>query len=141
MEILVSADVELAAIADLSTGLPLHGWPGLTLAANRVGTKIPSGSPESFVRLRALGGVNRDLIADAATLVVEGYHQKEGKARELCAMSTALLEAAGRAGVLGGLTCYGVSVAALPGNLPDPNVPDRFRFTSTISVSLRKLTA
>ena len=35
------------------------------------------------------------------------------------------LQAAGRAGSVGGVTCYGVRAASLPANLPDPNVPDR----------------
>lgn len=140
-ELPVTPDSEAAVLAELSSVLPLKGWPGLTTAAQRVGTKIPAGNtkPESFVRVLALGGLGRDLVADSPTLVVEGWHKSEGKAFDLCALSVAILEAAGRAGSLGGVTCYGVDVSGLPGNLPHPTVPDRFRYTATLSVHLRKV--
>lgn len=139
-ELLVTPDSEVAVLNELSAVLPLKGWLGLTMAAGLVGTKIPAATtkPEAFVRVLALGGLGRDLVADTPTLVVEGWHKSEGKARDLCALSVAIVEAAGRAGVLGGVTCYGVEVAGLPGNLPHPGVPDRFRFTATLSVALRK---
>ena len=140
MEVLIPADVESAALAELSAKLGVHGWPGLTAANGRVGTKLPTGltKPESFVRLYTVGGGSRDLVSDSPTLVVEGWHSKEQGARDLCAMSVALIESAGRAGSLGGVTCYGVAVASLPANLPYPSMPDRFRFTATLSVSLRR---
>lgn len=139
MEVLLPVDAESAVIAELSATLPLRGWPGLTVANSRVGTKIPGGSkPESFVRVYSVGGLSRDFVSDSPTLVVEGYHRREQGAFDLCALSVALLEAAGRTGSVGGETCYSVSVAAMPGNLPDPNVPDRFRFTSTVSLGLRR---
>lgn len=139
MEVLLPVDVEAAVIAELSAALPLRGWPGLTVAESRVGTKIPGGSkPESFVRVYSVGGLSRDLVSDSPTLVVEGYHRREQGAFDLCSMSVALLEAAGRAGRVGVETCYGVTVAGLPGNLPDPNVPDMYRFTSTVALDLRR---
>lgn len=139
-ELLVTPDSELAVLAELSTVLPANGWPGMTMAAGLVGTKIPSGSskPAAFVRVLTVGGLGRDLVTDTPTLVVEGWHESEAKARDLCALSVAILEAAGRAGSLGGVTCYGVEVSGLPGNLPHPGVPDRFRYTATLSVALRK---
>lgn len=140
MEVLIAADVETAILIELSSKLPGYGWPGFTTAGGKVGTRIPGAPyPDGFIRVVAVGGFSRDLVSDSPTVVVEAFHKGEQEARDLCALSVGILEAAGRAGDLGSATTYGVSAASLPGNLPDPGVPDRFRFTATVSVTLRKL--
>ena len=142
MEILVPADVEVAALTELSNGLPTVGFPGITTPAGALGTKLPTVSPKpaEFGRLFTSGGIPRDLVTDSPTLVVEGYALKEQRARDLCALMVGVIEAAGRAGSLGGVTCYLARALSLPGNLPHPQLPGHFRFTAMISVDLRRST-
>lgn len=139
VEILVSADPEKAILAELSAGFPVHGFPGLTTALKTVGTKIPTAKPkpDDFVRVVAVGGGGRDLVTDSPTVVLEGWSTSEQRARDITALGVAIIEAAGRAGLLGGVPCYRAS-GTVPGNSPHPTVTDRFRFTSTISADLRR---
>lgn len=139
-EVLVDADGEMGILDELSAQLPPRGW-ALTKAAGTIGTKIPTTSvkPAEFIRVLAPGGSGRDLVTAQHTLVIEAYSTKEQRARDLCALAAALVVAAARAGSLGGLTCYRAS-STVPGNLPHPDVPTHVRFTSTISVDLRRAT-
>lgn len=143
MELLIPEDVEVRALAELSAVLPTRGFAGVTAAAQRLGTKLPTQSPKPdvFGRVFASGGVPRDLVTDSATLNLEGYGVKEQQARDLCAYMIAIIEAAGRAGSLGGATVYRARAASLPASLPHPLVPTHFRFTAMISVDLRRKTA
>lgn len=143
MELLIPTDLEVAALEELSSRLPENGFPGVTTGAGGLGTKLPTTSPKppEFGRLFTTGGVPRDLVTDSPTLSVEGYAVKEQRARDLCAFMIAIIEAAGRAGRLGFATAYQAFAMSLPSNLPHPQVPDRFRFTSLISVDLRRTTA
>lgn len=140
MDLLVPADAEVAALAELSTELSAHGFAGVARAAGTLGTKLPTVTPKpaEFGRVLATGGVPRDLVTDSATLVLEGYAVKEQRARDLCALMLAIVERAARAGSLGGVTVYRVASASLPANLPHPQVPTHFRFTATISADLRR---
>lgn len=140
MEILIPTDPEVAALAELSTMLPAHGFPAVTMQTGSLGTKLPTADPKpaEFGRLFTPGGVPRDLVTDTPTLVVEGYAKKEQRARDLCAYMIAIIEAAGRAGELGGVTCYNAAAISLPANLPHPQLPGHFRFTAMISVDLRR---
>lgn len=126
-EVLVPADDEVALVDELSARLLVH-----------VGTRIPNPRPAEFVRVVSAGGGGRDLVTDVASLVVEGFAVTETAARALCALAVAHAQAAGRSGSLGGVTCYGVRVAGLPANLPMPSVPDRYRYTATITADLRR---
>ncbi|QPE04131.1 hypothetical protein IT882_13115 [Microbacterium schleiferi] len=126
-EVLVPADDEAATVTELAARLSVH-----------VGTRIPRPRGDEFVRVLAVGGIGRDLVTDSPTLVVEGFAIREGRARELCALALAHLQAAGRSGSIGGVTCYGVRVVSLPTNLPMPSVPDMFRFTATVTADLRR---
>lgn len=140
VEFLVPADAEVAVLTELSTVLPTLGKQ-LTTAAGTVGTKIPTRDPKpaEFIRVVATGGPGRDLVTGKHVLALEGYAKREQDARDLCALAVAVVEAAARAGVLGSVPCYAAS-ASMPANLPHPDVPTHFRFTSTISVDLRKAT-
>ncbi len=126
-EVLVPADDEVAVVAELNARMDAPA-----------GTRIPLPRPPEFVRVVSAGGVERDLVSDTFTLAVEGFAATETAAQRLCAFAIAYLQSAGRSGILGGITCYGVGVTALPANLPMPSVPDRYRFTATITVSLRR---
>lgn len=126
-EVLMPADDEVALVDELNARLEVP-----------VGTRIPVPRPLEFVRVVSTGGAPRDLVTDSPTLLVEGFATSEGRARYLCAAAVAHAQAAGRVGRLGGVPCYGVRVASLPANLPMPSVPDRFRFTATITADLRR---
>lgn len=138
-DILVPVAGDEALLAELSVNFPLHGFGSLTTAQKTVGTKIPTASPKpaDFVRVLAVGGAGRDLVTDSQTLVLEGWSSNEGRAQRICALGVAFVQAAARLGMLGGYVCYGAT-ATVPANLPDSTVPDRFRFTSTISADLRR---
>ena len=129
-ELLIPSDDEVALVTGLSARMDVH-----------VGTRIPNPRPEEFIRVVSAGGAERDLVSDSFTLTVEGFAATEGRARFLCASAIAHAQAAGREGRLGGVVCYGVGVASLPANLPMPSVPDRFRYSATITAALRKVAA
>ena len=129
-EVLIPADGEVALVDALSAAVPVH-----------IGTSLPSPRPAEFGRVVGVGGVARDLVSDSATLTVEAFADTEGGAFRLCALLVAHAQAAGRSGRLGDVTCYGVDVVALPANLPMPTVPDRYRFTATITAHLRRVAA
>ena len=135
-ELLVPVDAELAAKRELDASLV-----GTAFAGARVGTKIPAEpKPPHFIRVTAPGGAQRDLVTDEATLVLDAFCVDETEARDLAALAVAIMQRAGRTGVLGGATCFGVSVAGLPANLPNPAVPTHFRYTATVSAALRRTT-
>lgn len=128
-EVLISADDEVAVVTELNARMTVK-W----------GTKIPNPRIAEFGRVVSVGGSDRDLVTDSATLTIEGFATGETRAREVCALGVAHLQAAARDGVVGGVPCYGVRAVSRPANLPMPSVPDRFRFTATVSVDLRKVT-
>lgn len=138
MELLVSVDSEIAAITEIRASLV-----GSAFASAKVGTKIPSQSPKprQFVRVISAGGSERDLVTDEALLTLEAFCDDEGDARDLAALLVAIVQRAGRLGRLGGCVCFGVDVAGLPANLPHPDIPDRFRYTATVSAALRRVAA
>ncbi|UGS26324.1 hypothetical protein K8F61_17110 [Microbacterium resistens] len=127
-EVLIPADDEVAVVRELSARMTAQ-----------IGTRVPSRRPAEFGRVVSAGGTARDLVTDSFTLALEGFATTETRARRLCAEMIAHLQAAGRAGSVGGVTCYGVRAPSLPANLPMPSVPDRFRFTATVSVDLRRV--
>lgn len=135
-ETLIPADPEAAGLKELAERLPDLGYDALDY-----GTKIAANRPSEFVRVLAMGGGARDLVTDLHTVRVEVFAVKEVRAQRICAFAVAALQAAGRAGRLGGVTCYGVDVAALPQNLPHPQVPDRHRYFATLTLALRRVPA
>lgn len=134
-ELLVSADGEAEIVAELNARMPAAGFPNA-----KASTRVPASRPSEFIRVVATGGAERDLVTDEALFVIEGFATTEGRAQRMCAFGLAVLQAAGRAGRIGSATAYGVRVVGLPANLPMPSVPDRYRYTATISVALRKAT-
>lgn len=136
-ELLIPVDAELAVKRELDASLV-----GGVFADARVGTKIPGEpKPPRFVRVISVGGAQRDLVTDEPRLTVEAFCVDEGDARDLAALCVAVLQRAGRVGTLGGATCFGVSVAGLPANLPHPTVTTHFRYTVTVSAALRRTAA
>lgn len=128
-ELLIPADDEDAIVQELNARMEVHS-----------GTRVPNPLPEEFGRVVSVGGAARDLVTDSPTLTLEGFATSEGRARRICAEMIAHLQAAGRAGTVGGVPCYGVRAVSLPANLPMPSVPTRFRYTATVSADLRRAT-
>lgn len=126
-ELLIPADDEAAVVTELNARMGV-----------RIATRIPAPRPAEFGRVLGTGGGQRDLVTDSPTLTLEGFARSEARARRICAEMVAHLQAAGRAGSVGGVTCYGVRVAGLPQNLPMPSVPDRYRYTATVVADLRR---
>ena len=134
-EVLVPADAELAVVTELLSRLPGLGYDV------PVGTKIPKSRPAEFVRVYRTGGVSPDITSDAFQVTVEAYAERETGAERLCAFALAALQAAGRDGAMGSATCRRVETFSVPANLPDPQVTDRHRYSSLISVVLRRTAA
>ena len=135
-ELLIPADVEIAAKRELDASLV-----GTRFSAARVGTKIPQEpKPQHFVRIVATGGGGGTLVTDRHTVVVEAFCVDEGDARDLSALTVAVLQRAARVGALGGVTCHEVGIVSLPQNLPHPTVTTHFRYTATVSAALRRTT-
>jgi len=132
VELLVPADAEVEVVAELNASMPDD------FALMRAGTKIPDPRPDEFIRVVATGGAERDLVTDDPILVVEAFSTSETRAQRGCAFAIAVLQAGARMGRVGAATCHSVRVLGLPANLPMPTVPDHFRFTATISASLRR---
>lgn len=132
-EVLVPADAELEVVNELKARLPGLGFPAVT-----VGTKIPATRPTEFVRVYRTGGVSPDLTSDASQVTIEAYAVNEVRAERVCSFAVAALQAAGRDGLIGAAPCRRTQLFSLPANLPDPKVTDRHRYTSLISVVLRR---
>ena len=124
-ELLLPADVEQAVITHLS---PF--WP--------ISTKIPETKPDLFFRVVATGGSQRDLVTDSPIVVLEAFAVRETVARDAINEALARLQLAARQGNIGGVTCYGLAVAALPQNYPLPSVPTHKRYILTIAPALRR---
>lgn len=138
VETLIPADAEAAAVAELTARMPA------LLAADefKVGTRLPKDpQPTEFGRVVATGGVEVTLVSDGAVLTLEGFSTNEGRAQRICACMLAAVQAAARAGALGPATIHQARVVSLPANLPHPLVPDRFRFSASVSVDLRRSAA
>lgn len=126
-ELLIPADEEPAVVDELNDRMSIK-WA----------TRLPGTRPKEFGRVVATGGAQRDLVTDEPRVTLEGFAQSETRARRIVAEAIGHLQAAGRDGVVGDVTCYGVTVVGLPANVPLPSVNDRYRFIATVSVSLRR---
>lgn len=131
-ELIRFEDAEEAIYTELNTYLPSAGETGVNAS-----TKIPKIRPPKFIRVIVTGGDERDFLTDSPTVVIECFALLESQAADLAAVARAILSRAGRNGSMGAVTCYGVRVAGRPVNLPMETVPDRFRYTFTISADLR----
>lgn len=101
--------------------------------------RIPNPRPARFVRVRAVGGVEVDVITAAPTLAVESYAATDEDAEALGEMCHALILRAGRVGRMGAVAVRTVDVLSRPQQLPDP-VTDQSRYSATYSVLFRGVT-
>lgn len=116
----------------------LNGWfPALsgyeTVSAS---DRVPSPRPARFVRVRAVGGAEVDIITSGPSFTVEAYGADAEEASALAEVCRSLLEFAGRSGSMGAAAVRFVRVFALPSNLPDP-ITDQARYTSTYQAGVR----
>lgn len=132
-ELLVPADAEVEVVAELNERMPDHNFPAMD-----AGTRIPGDRPGEFIRVIVTGGAERDLVTDEPILVIEAFAETETRAARGCSYAVACIQAAAREGRVGNAVCHSARVVSLPANLPMPSVPDRFRFTATLSVALRR---
>jgi hypothetical protein len=82
-EILITPDVELAAVTFLRTGLGA--------LADKVATKVPATMPAKMVRVSLTGGSRRDVVSDSAQLTVECWASDEPTASNLARTAQALM--------------------------------------------------
>ncbi|WIC89436.1 tail terminator [Microbacterium phage BAjuniper] len=123
MQLIVPNDAEQAVIDQL--------------ADYEVGTGLATDKP-LFARVLAVGGGERDLVTDEPMLTIEVFAKLESTAAQTANLFLALLQAAARAGRLGGVPCYGLRVVSLPQNYPLPSVPTHKRYITTIAPALRR---
>jgi len=120
-EVLVTPDVEAAAVTYLRTGL---GY----LAA-KVSTAVPSTMPASMVRVSLTGGSRRNVASDAAQLTVECWAPDGPTASNLARRAQALMFAAAGSVVAGVFVRRVESVGGVQ-SLPDPDTnKPRYQFT------------
>lgn len=122
-------DIEKILVGWLPARLAAHGLPV------PVSTRIPQPRPASFVRVLAIGGARRNLIADAPNISVEAWAGTETAASLLARTTRSLIES------MAGLIVDGTTVRrsrdlSVPVNLPDPTTAQtRYTFTGTLFVS------
>lgn len=126
VQLIEPADAEQAVIDELSA----FGF--------QIATSLPDPLPLAFQRVVGAGGVQRDLVTDTPTLVLESFHKKESTAASNANRMLALIEAAIRAGKLGNETAFRLQVVSLPQNYPLPSVPTHKRYVTTLAPDIRR---
>lgn len=120
-EVLITPDVEAAAVSYLRSGLGL-------LAA-RVSTAVPATMPATMVRASLTGGSRSGIASDAAQLTVECWAADEPTASNLARRAQALMFAAAATDVAGTFVRKVDSVGGVQ-NFPDPDTnKPRYQFT------------
>lgn len=120
-EVLVSPDVEAAAVSFLRDGLGV--------LASQVSTRVPATMPDTMVRVSLTGGTRRDQVTDTAQLTVEVWSVDSPTASYVARRSHALmLSAAGS--VAGGVWVRKVETVGGVQFFPDPDTNNpRYQFT------------
>lgn len=101
------------------------------------GTTVPTDRTDSstFLLVRRVGGPNRDIVVDDASLAIEAWAPTEAAAHDLLQQARAELHAL-TGTVVDGVAVYRVQEFAGPASLPDP-LSSQPRYTMTVSVSVR----
>ena len=120
-ELLITPDVEVAAVAFLRSGLGS--------LADKVATKVPATMPASMVRVSLTGGSRRDVASDTAQLTVECWAGDEPTASTLARTAQALMfSTAGT--TAGGVFVRRVETVGGVQFFPDPDTAKpRYQFT------------
>lgn len=113
----------------------------LALAPTPVSARVPADRPGEFVTALRVGGAQRNLVVDDATVLVEAWADQYDRAQDLAQLARAAVHAArgDRVGPQSLLVCR-VDELAGPAVLPDP-LSSQARYTLTLQVSLRALNA
>lgn len=120
-EVLVTPDVEAAAVSYLRAGLG-------SLAA-KVSTVVPSTMPATMVRVSLTGGSRQNVASDAAQLTVECWAADGPTASNLARHAQALMFAAAGSVVAGVFVRRVESVGGVQ-SFPDPDTnKPRYMFT------------
>jgi hypothetical protein len=120
-EVLITPDVEAAAIPFLRTGLGA--------LADKVAQKVPATMPAKMVRVSLTGGSRRDIASDAAQLTVECWAADEPTASNLARTAQALMFSAAGS-VVGSLWVRRVESVGGVQFFPDPDTAKpRYQFT------------
>ena len=120
-EVLVSPDVESAAVVYLRAGLGL--------LATKVATAVPATMPATMVRVSLTGGSRSGVASDAAQLTVECWAPDGPTASNLARRAQALMFAAKATDVAGIFIRRVDSVGGVQ-NFPDPDTnKPRYQFT------------
>lgn len=137
MQFVIMADIEKLLIDFLEVQLPLFGATGVA-----VGTKLerlPSVAgkrPAESVVLFRTGGGTGTMVSDRPTVTVEVRAVRESRAEWLAQRVRALINAAGREGViLDGHQVYSVAEFSGPASLPDP-ITESPRYSSSYQVHI-----
>jgi hypothetical protein len=127
--LVVFPDAELVVAVGLRDVLPTLGESCPVLMM------IPDPRPATFVIVRRVGGVRGSMVTDRALLAIEAWGDDPGDAQGLAQLCRAAVHSL-RGEVVDGVTVYGVTEVAGPGNLPDPE-STQARYTMTVQVGLR----
>jgi hypothetical protein len=120
-EILVSPDVEAAAVVFLRAGLGA--------LADRVATKVPATMPAKMVRVSLTGGSRQSVASDTAQLTVEGWAEDEPTASNLVRTAQAIMFSAAWT-TAGGVFVRRVDSVGGVQFFPDPDTAKpRYQFT------------
>jgi hypothetical protein len=120
----VSIDACQAVIDALNTGLTDFA------EAVPVATQILP-APEFYRILTRFSGGRETVASDAFGIIVEAWAGTEQRAARLINIGRAILLAQNHSPL------FGVREDSGPANLPDPTVPDRVRYTASLTVRAR----
>lgn len=96
---------------------------------------VPNERPDQFYLVRRVGGTDRDVVLDDASVIVEAWALTDEEAEDLAQLARAhLLAIAGDA--IGGTTVSRVRTIGAPANLPDP-LSGQSRVTATYQFTTR----
>ncbi|ATW58730.1 tail terminator [Arthrobacter phage Urla] len=98
-----------------------------------VGTKPPNPRPSEFVIIRRVGGVQRDLVTDEPTILVEVWAATETRASRVAQIIRGLIHSYSE---IDGYAILGCDEISGPVNLPD-GLSAQVRYTATYVVAIR----
>ena len=131
---------ELIVAADAADAVRLHLAAAMPDVECTAGT-TPTQFAERSINTVRVGGYQRDLVTDVATVSLDYRHtSSEAAAEELARLADAHLHAAERDGALGHLICHEVTTLAAPYLNPDPVNPSVHRVSASYQVAVRMTT-
>lgn len=122
-ELIISADVEGAAVGFLRAGLAARGKTAT------VATKVPATMPATMVRVSLTGGTRQNMVTDRPQLSVEVWAATSVTASDVARTAHGLMHSAA-ASVVGGVWVRRVEEVGGVQFFPDPDTAaPRYQFT------------